>query len=157
MEWQPRRLAAHPSQPGMQYSGPPYWAPAMQYVQPWHPAQFGAPWEQMQGWHPAAPSAQFAQSSHVASPSEQLRRERVLDKTYCLIDKDGSLRPFSSVSAISGQNYEQMISTICCSGGPRILRAIDAATKRGTKSFEPHASRPLQISYSLSLTMPGQT
>ena len=125
MEWQPRRLAAHPSQPGMQYSGPPYWAPAMQYVQPWHPAQFGAPWEQMQGWHPAAPSAQFAQSSHVASPSEQLRRERVLDKTYCLIDKDGSLRPFSSVSAISGQNYEQMISTICCSGGPRILRAID--------------------------------
>ena len=38
MEWQPRRLAAHPSQPGMQYSGPPYWAPAMQYVQPWHPA-----------------------------------------------------------------------------------------------------------------------
>jgi len=124
MEWQPRRLAAHPSQPGMQYSGPPYWAPAMQYVQPWHPAQFGAPWEQMQGWHPAAPSAQFAQSSHVASPSEQLRRERVLDKTYCLIDKDGSLRPFSSVSEISGQNYEQMISTICCSGGPRILRAI---------------------------------
>ena len=124
MEWQPRRLAAHPSQPGMQYSGPPYWAPERQYVQPWHPEQLGAPWEQMQDWHPAAPSAQFAQSSHVASPSEQLRRERVLDETYCLIDNDGSLRPFSSVSEISGQNYEQMISTICCSGGPRILRAI---------------------------------
>eukprot|EP00439_Symbiodinium_sp_Y106_P064638 s5639_g10.t1 len=124
MEWQPRRLAAHPSQPGMQYSGPPYWAPERQYVQSWHPEQLGAPWEQMQDWHPAAPSAQFAQSSHVASPSEQLRRERVLDETYCLIDNDGSLRPFSSVSEISGQNYEQMISTICCSGGPRILRAI---------------------------------
>ena len=83
----------------------------------------------MQGWHPAAPSAQFAQSSHVASPSEQLPQERVLDKTYCLIDKDGSLKPFSSVSEISGQNYEQMMSTIYCSGGPRILRAIACQEK----------------------------
>ena len=127
MEWQPRRLAAHASQPGMQHSGP-YWTAAMQHAQPWqlapHFAQFGGPCEQMQDWHPAAPSAQFAQSSHVTSPSAQLRRERVLDETYCLIDNDGSLRPFSSVSEISGENYEQMIFNICCSGGPRILRAI---------------------------------
>ena len=100
----------------------------MQHAQPWqlapHFAQFGGPCEQMQDWHPAAPSAQFAQSSHVAAPSEQLRQKRALDETYCLIDNDGNLRPFSSVSEISGENYEQMIFNICCSGGPRILRAI---------------------------------
>ncbi|CAE7251997.1 unnamed protein product [Symbiodinium sp. CCMP2456] len=127
MEWQPRRLAAHPSQPGMQYSGPSYWTPG-QYAQPWHfapPAQFGTPWGQMQDWHPAAPSAQFEQSSHVAAPSDQLRQERVLDESFCLIDNDGKLRPLSSVSEISGKNYEQMIFNICCSGGPRILWALD--------------------------------
>ena len=79
----------------------------------------------MRNWHPAAPSAQFAQSSHVAAPSEQLLQKRALDETYCLIDNDGNPRPFSSVSEISGKNYEQMIFKICCSGGPRILRAID--------------------------------
>ena len=117
----------HPAAPSAQFGAP--WG----QMQGWHPAapsaQFGAPWGQMQGWHPAAPSAQFAQSSHVASPSEQLPQERVLDKTYCLIDKDGSLKPFSSVSEISGQNYEQMMSTIYCSGGPRILRAIACQEK----------------------------
>ena len=101
----------------------------MQHAQPWqlapHFAQFGGPCEQMQDWHPAAPSAQFAQSSHVAAPSEQLLQKRALDETYCLIDNDGNPRPFSSVSEISGKNYEQMIFKICCSGGPRILRAID--------------------------------
>ena len=128
MEWQSQRLAAHASQHGMQHSGP-YWTAAMQYAQPWHlaahSAQFGGPWGQMRNWHPAAPSAQFAQSSHVAAPSEQLLQKRALDETYCLIDNDGNPRPFSSVSEISGKNYEQMIFNICCSGGPRILRAID--------------------------------
>ena len=96
----------------------------MQYAQPWHSAQFGAPWGQMQGWHPAAPSAQSAPFSHVAAPSEQRRQKRMPDETYCLIDSAGSFKPFSSVSEISGKNYEQMICNICGSGGPRILRAV---------------------------------
>ena len=162
MERQPWRLAAHPSQTGMQYPGP-YGTPATQYAQHWHvaappgilatpPAHFAQPShlaarsEQfVQVWHPA----QFAQPSHRAAPSEQFAQLRRLPETvqtggffgshptaqpgqkrelveeYCLIDEDGNRKPFSSVSQISGKNYEGMISNIFRSGGPRTLCAVD--------------------------------
>ena len=50
-------------------------------------------------------------------------RQRQLDKTYCLVDEDGRPKPFSSVSQISGRNYESMISCMIGSGGSRTLRA----------------------------------
>ncbi|CAJ1415664.1 unnamed protein product [Effrenium voratum] len=130
MERQPRRLAAHPSQPEMLYYGP-----SGQCAQPLH---FGPPAQFAQPWHSAAPSGQFAQPVQFAQqpvqsaqrytlhshPTAEPGQTRALDPTYCLLDERGNPKPFSSVSQVSGRNYEGMISSIFYSSGPRTLRAV---------------------------------
>ena len=123
----------HPSAAGsshfwMQYSGTPGAAPCG-HARPCHvqvPVQLmGSAY----GWpfagsslHTAAPYGQFAQPwtppmqcqgcsgrHHTAEPE----KKRELNEAYCLVDKEGKLKPFSSVSQLSGRSYEGMISMIC--------------------------------------------
>ena len=57
-----------------------------------------------------------------------LQQKRELDKNYCLVDEKGCMKPFSSVSGISGRYYEDMISKIFESGAPQRLRAVQRQT-----------------------------
>lgn len=57
-------------------------------------------------------------------PTAEPRQQRKLDKAYCLVDEEGNCKPFSSVSELSGRNYEGVVSKIFASGGPRTLRAV---------------------------------
>ena len=57
---------------------------------------------------------------HTAEPEQK----RELNEAYCLVDKEGKLKPFSSVSQLSGGSYEGMLSNILGSGGAWTLRAV---------------------------------
>ena len=61
---------------------------------------------------------------HTAEPE----KKRELNEAYCLVDKEGKLKPFSSVSQPSGGSYEGMLSKIFESGAPQILRAVQQQT-----------------------------
>ena len=61
---------------------------------------------------------------HTAEPE----KKRELNEAYCLVDKEGKLKPFSSVSQLSGGSYEGMLSKIFESGAPQILRAVQQQT-----------------------------
>ena len=74
------------------------------YFQPWTTPQF-------QGYSGCRPTAKPTQ-------------KRELNPAYCLLDRDGTPKPFSSVSQISGRSYEGMLSSIFDSGGPRTLHAV---------------------------------
>ena len=110
-----------------QYSGTPY-AASLQFhrhAQPCQqvPAQFmgtayGPPYAQP--WIAPMPF-QGCSGRHPAAKPEQ---KRELNTAYCLLDEDGNDKPFSSISQISGRSYENMVSKIFDSGGPRTLRAV---------------------------------
>ena len=57
---------------------------------------------------------------HTAEPEQK----RELNEAYCLVAKEGKLKPFSSVSQLSGGSYEGMLSKIFGSGGAWTLRAV---------------------------------
>ena len=135
----PHQSAAGSSHFWVPYSGPPCAA-----AQPCHlqvPAQFmGTAYRQPftgSSWHTAAPYGQpwttpmQFQGCSGCRPTAEPEQKRELDTTYCLRDKDGTLKPFSSVSQISGRSYdsydsyEGMLSLIFDSGGPRTLRAVE--------------------------------
>ena len=116
----------------MPYSGPPCGA-----AQPCHwqvPAQFMGtaytPPFTDSSWHTAAPYAQpwIAPMQFLGCsgryPAAEREQKREVNTAYCLLDTDGTLKPFSSVSQISGRSYEGMLSKIFDSGGPRTLRAV---------------------------------
>ena len=115
------------------YSGPPCAAAQPCHVQV--PAQFMGPayGQPFTGsfWHTAAPYGQpwttppQFQGCSGRRPTAEPEQKRELNPAYCLRDKDGTLKPFSSVSQISGKSYEGMLSLIFDSGGPRTLRAVE--------------------------------
>ena len=57
---------------------------------------------------------------HTAEPA----RKREINTAYCLVDKEGQLKPFSSVTQLSGGSYEGMLSMVLDSGGAWILSAV---------------------------------
>ncbi|CAE7336804.1 unnamed protein product, partial [Symbiodinium sp. CCMP2456] len=148
----PGQWAAHPSQPRMWYAGPPYGSPGMQhsgmpygalptqYVQPWplaalpahtsHPA--ASPWEIAQTSHRAA------QPCHIGSqPTAQPEQKREPNPTYCMVDeKTGRFKSLSSISQVSGEKYEGMVSQIFCTSGPRKLRAVTAQKSEERERLE---------------------
>lgn len=57
-------------------------------------------------------------------PTAGPEQKRELNEAYCLVDKEGKPKPFSSVSQLSGRSYEDMLSKIFGSGGARKLLAV---------------------------------
>ena len=121
------------SSPFWVYSGPPCAAAQPCHVQV--PAQFmgtayGQPFTGS-FWHTAAPYGQpwttppQFQGCSGRRPTAEPEQKRELNPAYCLIDEDGTLKPFSSASQISGRSHENMVSKIFDSGGPRTLRAVE--------------------------------
>ena len=128
----PPHQSAAGSSPFWVYSGPPCAAAQPCHVQV--PAQFmgtayGQPFTGS-FWHTAAPYGQpwttppQFQGCSGCRPTAEPEQKRKLNPAYCLRDKDGTLKPFSSVSQISGRSYEGMLSSIFDSGGPRTLCAV---------------------------------
>ena len=129
----PHQSAAGSSHFWVPYSGPPCAA-----AQPCHlqvPPQFmGTAYRQPftgSSWHTAAlygqpwtTPMQF-QGCSGCRPTAEPEQKRELNLAYCLKDKDGTPKPFSSVSQISGRSYEGMLSSIFDSGGPRTLHAVN--------------------------------
>ena len=129
----PHQSAAGSSHFRVPYSGPPCAA-----AQPCHlqvPPQFmGTAYRQPftgSSWHTAAlygqpwtTPMQF-QGCSGCRPTAEPEQKRELNPAYCLIDEDGTLKPFSSASQMSGRSHENMISKIFDSGGPRTLRAVE--------------------------------
>ena len=84
-------------------------------------------------WDTAAPCEQFAQpwttpmqfqGYSVCHPTAEPEQKRELNEAYCLVDKEGKPKSFSSVSQLSGRSYEDMLSKIFGSGGARKLLAV---------------------------------
>ena len=117
------------------YSGPPCAAAQPCHVQvPSVPVQFmgtahGQPFTGAALWHTPAPygqpwtTPQF-QGCSGCRPTAEPEQKRELNPAYCLIDEDGNDKPFSNISQISGRSYENMVSLIFDSGGPRTLHAV---------------------------------
>ena len=140
----PHQSAAGSSHFWVPYSGPPCAA-----AQPCHlqvPAQFmGTAYRQPftgSSWHTAAPYGQSwatpmqFQGCSGCRPTAEPEQKRKLNPAYCLRDKDGTLKPFSSVSQNSGRSYEGMLSLIFGSGGPRTLRAVKHQDAQERKRLE---------------------
>ena len=128
----------HQSAAGSSHSWVPYSGPPCAAAQPCHlqvPPQFmGTAYRQPftgSSWHTAAlygqpwtTPMQF-QGCSGCRPTAEPEQKRELNLAYCLKDKDGTPKPFSSVSQISGRSYEGMLSSIFDSGGPRTLHAVN--------------------------------
>jgi len=93
-------------------------------------------------WHTAAPYGQpwttppQFQGCSGRRPTAEPEQERELNPAYCLIDEDGTLKPFSSASQMSGRSHENMISKIFDSGGPRTLRAVEHQNRQERERLE---------------------
>ena len=128
----------HQSAAGSSHFWAPYSGPPCAAAQPCHlqvPPQFmGTAYRQPftgSSWHTSAlygqpwtTPMQF-QGCSGCRPTAEPERKRELNLAYCLKDKDGTPKPFSSVSQISGRSYEGMLSSIFDSGGPRTLHAVN--------------------------------
>ena len=122
-----------------QYSGTPY-AASLQFhghAQPCQqvPVQFmgtayGPP--HVQPWT----NPMLFQGCSGRRPTAEPEQKRELNPAYCLRDKDGTLKPFSSVSQISSKSYEGMLSLIFDSGGPRTLRAVQRQNTQERERLE---------------------
>ena len=133
------RLTSRSSNFWPQYSGTPY-AASLQFhghAQPCQqvPVQFmgtayGPP--HVQPWT----NPMLFQGCSGRRPTAEPEQKRELNPAYCLRDKDGTLKPFSSVSQISGKSYEGMLSLIFDSGGPRTLRAVQRQNTQERERLE---------------------
>ncbi|CAJ1408747.1 unnamed protein product [Effrenium voratum] len=124
MEWRYGRLVAYHGEPVPQNAHPGWWSPGP-FVAP--PATFGQP-----SAFPPQQTLAFSGCRAAGKPA----RERQLDETYCLVGKDGRPKPFSSVSQISGGDYEGMISRIFECGGPRMLLKIQRQDPKERQRLE---------------------
>ncbi|CAJ1388439.1 unnamed protein product [Effrenium voratum] len=124
MEWRYGRLVAYHGEPVPQNAHPGWWSPGP-FVAP--PATFGQP-----SAFPPQQTLAFSGCRAAGKPA----RERQLDETYCLVGEDGRPKPFSSVSQISGGDYEGMISRIFECGGPRMLLKIEPQDPKERQRLE---------------------
>ncbi|CAJ1334471.1 unnamed protein product [Effrenium voratum] len=125
MEWRHGQFVAYRGGPVPQNAPLAWFGQPGSFVAP--PATFGQP-----SAFPPQQTLAFSGCRAAGKPA----RERQLDETYCLVGKDRRPKPFSSVSQISGGDYEGMISCIFECGGPRMLLKIQAQDPKERQRLE---------------------